>query len=123
MKIDGSAVAGRIYMIMVAVAGGGLVAAWLLAGSPGALGFALGAAVSFGNAWWMSRIATSIGTEGKKPAVASIFAVLRYLVMLAGLYVILDFSESGFFAALAGCFVHIVAVVLEVVYELTYGTS
>src|SRR3954454_4745440 len=123
MKTDGAAVAGRIYVIMVALTGAGLSAAWLLAGSPGAIGFALGAAVSFGNAWWMHRVAAAIGSQGKKPVMASIFAVLRYLVMLAGLYVIMSFSESGFFAALAGCFVHIVAVVLEVVYELTYGTS
>ena len=59
----------------------------------------------------------------ESPPAASIFAVLRYFIMLAGLYVILDFSESGFLAALAGCFVHIIAVVLEVVFELTYGTS
>ena len=112
MKIDSASLAGRIYTIMTAVTGAGLVAAWLLAGASGTFGFALGAAISFGNAWWMHRIASSIGTEGRKPVLAAIFAVLRYLVMLAGLYVILDFSESGFYAALAGCFVHIVAVVL-----------
>ena len=123
MRTDGAAVAGRVYKIMAAITGGGIAAAWWLAGPAAALGFALGAAVSFGNAWWMHRIAMSIGVEGRKPATASIFAVLRYFIMLAGLYVILDFSESGFLAALAGCFVHIIAVVLEVVFELTYGTS
>ena len=84
MKTDGAAVAGRVYKIMAAITGGGIAGAWWLLGPAGALGFALGAAVSFGNAWWMHRIAMSIGAEGRKAASASIFAVLRYFIMLAG---------------------------------------
>ena len=123
MKTDGASVAARVYTIMLALTGAGLAAAWVVLGVPGVLGFGVGAAVSFGNAWWMSRAAMSIGADGRKPGAASLFAVFRYFLMLAGLYVILNVSESGFLAALAGCFVHIIAVVLEVVFELTYGTS
>ncbi len=123
MKTDASAVARRVYTIMAAVAFGGLVGAYLWGGLPGVLGFALGATISFANAWWMHRISESIGVEGRKPGVAPVLAVSRYFVMLVFLYAILRYSESGFLAALAGCFVHIIAVVLEVVFELTYGTS
>jgi hypothetical protein len=123
MKTDGGAVARRVYLIMAAIAAGGLAGAWILWGIPGLAGFAVGALISFGNAWWTSRIAMSIGPGGEKPGAASFVAVFRYLLMLGILYVILDYSETGFLAALAGCFVHIVAVVLEVVFELTYGTS
>jgi hypothetical protein len=65
----------------------------------------------------------SIGPGGQQPGAASLIAVSRYLLMFALLYVILSYSEIGFVAALAGCFIHIIAVVLEVVFELTYGTS
>jgi ATP synthase I subunit len=123
MKTDGAAVARRVYVIMAAVAGGGVAGAWMLWGAPGAWGFALGSVISFGNAWWTHRIALSIGPGGEKPGGASLIAVFRYLLMLALLYVILSYSEIGFLAALAGCFTHIIAVVLEVVFELTYGTS
>jgi hypothetical protein len=123
MKTDGGAVARRVYLIMAALAGGGIAGAWMLWGVPGTLGFTLGSVISFGNAWWTHRVAMSIGPGGEKPGGASFLAVFRYLLMLGILYVILDYSEIGFLAALAGCFVHIVAVVLEVVFELTYGTS
>lgn len=123
MKTDAEAVARRIYLFMFAVASAGVCLAWILAGQRAALGFIAGSAVAFANAWWMHRVAASIGRDGKKPKAAIVFAVLRYLLMLMGLYAILNVSETGFLAALAGCFVHLVAVVLEVVFELTYGTS
>jgi hypothetical protein len=140
MKTDGSAVARRVYVLMFALTSTGLAAAWFFWGLHGVAGFLIGAVISFGNAWWMHRLSMSIGTDpratnpratdpaeteprssGSGPA--TFLAVFRYLIMLGILYVILGFSETGFLAALAGCFVHIIAVVLEVVYELTYGTS
>ena len=122
MRTDAGAVARRVYMIMAALSTGGASAAWVFWGASGAAGFAGGTVISFANAWWMHRISASLGVDGKKPAGASALAVFRYLLMLSVLYAILTFSETSFLAALAGCFVHITAVVLEVVYELTYGT-
>jgi hypothetical protein len=123
MKTDAPAVARRIYTIMGAVASGGIIGAFAIWGATEALGFTAGAAISFANAWWMHRVSMSIGQDGDRPKGAPLLAVFRYLMMLGILYVILDYSESGFLAALAGCFVHIIAVVLEVIFELTYGTS
>ena len=122
MRTDAPAVARRVYTIMVALAMGGLVAAFAVWGPQEGLGFAAGSAISFGNAWWMHRVSMSIGQDTERPKGAPLLAVFRYLMMGGILYAILSFSESGFFAALAGCFVHIIAVVLEVVFELTYGT-
>jgi len=122
MKTDAGVIAWRLYVIMAALTGAGVAGGWVLYGTAGALGFLAGAAMSFANAYWMHRIAMSVGQAGK-PRVASMLGILRYLLMLAVVYAILNVSETGFLAALAGCFVHIVAVVLEVVYELTYGTS
>ena len=122
MKTDAPAVARRVYIFMAVLAWAGILGAFFLRGAPEALGFAAGAAISFGNAWWMHRVSMSIGQDAEKPKGAPLLAVFRYLIMLGILYVILDYSRSGFLAALAGCFVHIIAVVLEVVFELTYGT-
>jgi hypothetical protein len=122
MKTDAPAVARRIYTIMAALTSSGIIGAFVVWGAAEALGFAAGAAISFANAWWMHRVSMSIGQEAEKPKGAPLLAVFRYLMMLGILYVILDYSEPGFLAALAGCFVHIAAVVLEVVFELTYGT-
>jgi hypothetical protein len=122
MRTDAPAVARRVYILMAVVASAGIAGAFLLRGAPEALGFTAGAAISFGNAWWMHRVSMSIGQDAEKPKGAPLLAVFRYLIMLGILYVILDYSRSGFLAALAGCFVHIIAVVLEVVFELTYGT-
>jgi hypothetical protein len=122
MKTEAPAVARRIYLIMFALAAGGIVGAFALWGLPAALGFAGGSAISFGNAWWMHRVSMSIGQDAERPKGAPLLAVFRYLAMGGILYAILSYSESGFLAALAGCFVHIIAVVLEVVFELTYGT-
>lgn len=122
MKTDASSVARRIYTIMAALTTGGIAGAYLYQDIAGALGFAAGAALSFANAWWMHRVSMSIGQDEAKPRGAPLLAVFRYFLMLGALYAILRFSETGFLAALAGCFVHIIAVVLETVYELTYGT-
>ena len=67
MKTDGGAVARRVYLIMAAIAGGGIAGAWMFWGMPGALGFTLGSVISFGNAWWTHRIAMSIGPAGENP--------------------------------------------------------
>jgi hypothetical protein len=123
MQTDASSVARRIYTIMVAVASGGLAAAFFLYGTHAVLGFLVGTIISFGNAWWMHRVSASIGQESGNAKGAPLLAVFRYIIMLGILYGILNLSETGFFAALAGCFVHIIAVVLETVFELTYGTS
>ena len=65
MKTDGAAVAGRVYMIMACAYGRWSRRRGFPARAAGP-GF-VGAAVSFGNAWWMHRIAMSIGAEGRNP--------------------------------------------------------
>ena len=124
MRTDGERVAGRLYKLMGALAMSGVVLSWILFGAAGALGFGIGSAISFANGYWMHRLVWAIGDPGRKPSRPSIiFALLRYIIILVALYAIFRVSETGFLTALAGCFVHIAAVVLEVVYELTYGTS
>ena len=124
MRSDGDGVARRVYLLMVALTGAGVAGCWFAYGIAGAAGFGAGSMVSFANAYWMHRIVRSVGDPDRKPSKPSIvLALFRYILILLLLYGILKFSETGFLTALAGCFVHIAAVALEVVYEITYGTS
>ena len=46
---------------------------------------------------------------------------LRYLLLGAGAYVIVNFTSLSLPAALIGLFVPVAAVILEIIYELIYG--
>ena len=117
----------RLNVMMAALTIPGIVVAGTYWGWAGAVGFAAGAAVSFLNASWMAAIVFSIGavapaTETQVKPVSALLLGGRYLLFAALGYVIFKYSEIGFLAALAGCFIHIAAVLLEVIYELIYGT-
>ena len=87
-------------------------------GGAAALGFAAGTIISLLNYRWISRLTTL-----EKPVTPRTAMLLggRYLIFGALGYVIFKYSETGFMAALAGCFVHMAAVFIEVIYELTYA--
>jgi ATP synthase I chain len=110
----------RIHIIMAVLAAFGIVVAAIYWGISGGLGFAAGSAVSFLNFRWMSRIVSTLGTKEVKPMPALVLGG-RYLLFAAIGYGIFVYSEKGFLAALVGCFIHIAAVMLEVIYELIYA--
>jgi hypothetical protein len=118
----------RVNLIMMGLTAVGVAGAGIYWGVAGALGFLAGAAVSFLNFRWLSAVVFALGTidpetqRPLKPAPAMLLGA-RYLVFAAVGYGIFKYSETGFLAALAGCFVHIGAVLLEIFYELIYGTS
>jgi hypothetical protein len=95
-------------------------------GAAGAIGFLLGAAFSGLNFWFWHRLVQRVGevsAPGETPRKTSaIFFGLRYFLFIAAGYVILRFFEASLFAALAGCFVAVAAVILEILVELIYGT-
>ncbi|HZO86640.1 MAG TPA: ATP synthase subunit I [Verrucomicrobiae bacterium] len=116
----------RVNRIMAVLAVAGIAVAGVYWGVAGALGFAAGAVVSFLNFRWLAGLALALGPregEARRPW-STVFLALRYLIFAGVGYVIFRYSEVGFLAALAGCCIQIAAVILEVIYELTYaGTS
>jgi len=88
-----------------------------------AIGFALGTVFSFLNFRFLKLLADSVGgaitPEHRRTLI--IFLVGRYALFGAAGYAILRYSEVSFMAALAGCFVSIAAVFLELIYELIYA--
>jgi hypothetical protein len=114
-------IAGRVYRMMAVIAASGVPAAWWIAGFEAAIGFGAGAAISFLNFRWLSQLASSIGGPRPYKRRSAILLASRYLIFAAAGYVIFVYSETGFLAALAGCCIHIAAVILEALYELIYA--
>lgn len=116
----------RIYRIMAAVTLVGAAAASFAEGGPGLLGFLTGAFFSAVNFWFWHRLVGKVGAvtaDGESPRTGSVVLfALRYGAFALGLYAILQFSEASLSAALAGCFVAVAAVLLEIFFELIYGT-
>lgn len=111
----------RVYRSMAVIAAVGVVIGGWRWGVPGAAGFAAGAAISFLNFRWLSKLALAIGGAEPYKRSTAILLALRYVLFAAAGYAIFVYSETGFLAVLAGCCIFIPAVILEAIYELIYA--
>jgi hypothetical protein len=115
----------RIEFLMLFLDIAGTAAAALHGGGPWALGFVLGAAASWMSFRWTRKVVNALGEPAGAPP-RKRFAVLlglRYLLLAAGGYVILNYSALSLAAALFGLFVPVAAVILEILFELTYART
>ena len=125
--MDDAAFAGaaeRIARATLALGGAGAIAALLIDGWGAAGGFLLGAAASYLNFRWLKRGVEALGSaaSGAPPrARVAVMLGLRYLLLALGAYVILKGSVISLPAALAGLFVSVAAVILEILFELVYA--
>jgi hypothetical protein len=115
----------RIIRFTLVLGGIGAVVAAIVGGLPAAGGFLLGAGISYLNFRWLKRLVDSFGRtaiSGRTPgAKVAVFLGLRYVFLGAGAYVILRSSVVSLPAALAGLFVAVAAVILEILFELVYA--
>lgn len=102
---------------IIGFAGGAVAFAWR--GWRSGLGFLLGAAAAWFNFRWLKGFVGGLGPGGK-PGGFALFFAFRYLILAAGAYVILRFSELSLPAALTGLFVPLAAVLIEVLFQLRY---
>src|ERR1700676_909581 len=115
MNLDRAA--GRIMRLTLALIVLGAAVYFVKAGWRGGCGFLIGGLISYLNFRWIKRTVYALGeAAGGKPPRASVavFLGLRYLLMGAGAYAILKFSEISLIAALVGLFVPTGAVILEI---------
>lgn len=112
----------RIRKVIWIVAGGG--AAGLLAwrGWTWSAGWLIGSAVSAVNFHWLKQLTESLGESTAKPRKA-VFLGMRYLLLGGGAYVILKYSPISLPATLAGLFVSVAAVIVEILFELAYARN
>ena len=109
---------------MAALTVAGTIAAGVYGGWAWAAGFITGAVFSGLNFWFWHRLVAKVGerAEERQGSGSIMLFALRYGAFAAGLYVILKYSEASLSAALSGIFVAVAAVLLEIVFELIYGT-
>jgi hypothetical protein len=115
---------GRIQLLIAFLSGAGALAARVYGGWRWALGYMLGTAAGYLNFRWLKKLVDSLGEAagGNPPrARVAVFLGLRYLLLGAGGYVILNFSALSLAAAALGLFVPVAAVILEILFELIYA--
>ncbi|HTT61595.1 MAG TPA: ATP synthase subunit I [Bryobacteraceae bacterium] len=115
----------RITWGMAGLAAAGCLAGMILRGWRWGIAYALGASASILNFYWLKRVVDALaGTS--KARVSPKFAILiglRYLLLGAGAYAIVNFTSLSLPAALIGLFVPVAAVILEIIFELMYAAS
>jgi len=115
----------RIRKFMLALAVLGLVASIFLFRWPVAAGFAAGTVVSYVNHRWLQRAVEALGeriTTGRSRERGGgiVFrAVLRYVFVAVGAYVIFNVSLAGLYGFLGGVCLPIAAIACEVAVELS----
>lgn len=112
----------RIGKAMFAIGAGGLIAATAWRGWTWGAGFALGAAASWLNFRWLKQIVDALGAARPTRKRVAVLAGLRYALLGGGAYVIIQFTSVSVTATLAGLFISVAAVIVEICFELVYGT-
>jgi ATP synthase I subunit len=112
----------RLVKLMVAITLAGTLAAAVWRGWKWGAGFAIGAAISGLNFYWLKRLTESLGSAQVRRR-SAVFLASRYLVLGLIAYVILRYSSISLPAALAGLFVSTAAVIVEILFELVYGPN
>ncbi len=86
-------------------------------------GFALGSALSILNFHWMKGAVDALaGLSARRAPIVAKF-LLRYALIIAAGYVIFRSSVLSLSAFLAGLFVFVAGILVEMVYELATGTG
>jgi len=119
---DPERAAVRVNKLMLALAGSGAIAFLAWRGWMWCLGWLLGCTASIFNFRWIKRATDSLGTAGAKDRKAVLLG-LRYLLLGGGAYVIVRFTAISLPAALAGLFVSVAAVLIEILIELVYARN
>ena len=112
----------RLVRLMAAITVLGTLAAGVWRGWKWAAGFAVGAAISGLNFYWLKRLTESLGSSRVRRR-SAVFLASRYVVLGLIAYVILRYSSISLPAALAGLFVSAAAVIVEILFELVYGPN
>jgi len=111
----------RIGKAMLLFGVAGVIVAWLWRGPASGAGFALGSLASWFNFRWLKQVVFTLGSQRARPQTA-VKLGLRYLLLGGGAYVILKYSSVNQLAALIGLFVSAAAVIVEILFELFYGS-
>jgi hypothetical protein len=118
----------RVPRVIVWVGAVGTPIAGIFAGPWGALGYLLGAAASWWNYTHLQRVVKQLAdaaAQGKSFNSASMAAgvFLRLALVGGGAIVILTFTKIQPIPLLVGLFASMIAIAIEIVYELLWSTN
>jgi ATP synthase I chain len=123
LNVNFTRVSTRLGKIIAALALVGTALAGLRGGWTWALGFLLGTAASYLNYRNLVNIVRSVGTpRGSHQKGAFAWLLFRLILLVAGAFVIIKFTQINVYAACAGLFVPVAAVILEAIFEITYAS-
>jgi hypothetical protein len=114
----------RINKFMLVLGAAALVTATTMFGWRIGVGFAVGAAVSFLNFYWLKKVVAGIAAAAERtgPTVSSRRVVqrflLRYFLMAMAAFVILTVSRDSLYGFFAGLFLPVAAMLCEAGYEV-----
>ena len=118
---DYAALIRRLQQFLLAAAIAGSACAQLYGGWRWSTGFLIGALASYFNFRNLHGIVSSLGTPRSTGGLgAAAWILFRFIVLVAGAFVILKFTQISVTAASIGLFTSVGAVVLETIFELTY---
>jgi len=112
----------RIELLAAAFGAAGLVVTFAAGGWRWAAGFGLGAAASWVSFRWLKQMVAALGGT-RPPRRLAAKAVLRYLLIAGGVYVIVKIGVVNLRAALAGLFLSTAAVLAELLLELIHSRN
>jgi hypothetical protein len=113
----------RIERISVILGAAGAVAAAAGWGWAAGTGFAAGAAASYVNFRWLKRMTAVLSGETREGRHSAVFFGLRLLILGLILYAIVKFFGVNPVAAVCGFLTVVGAVIIEILYELTYART
>jgi hypothetical protein len=111
----------RIVKATFAIAAGGAIGAFAWKGWTWGAGFVLGSLASWLNFRWLKHLVEALAGMRPRKARVAVFAGLRYALLGCGAYVIVMYSPISIVATLAGLFVSVAAVIVEILFQLVYA--
>ena len=113
----------RIRYISIVLAVGSAAVVWARFGTPIALGYLIGCAVSYANFLWLEHVISAVadrvtqtGSAGSGRGVVLRF-LLRYGFVAIACFVILICFKSSVYGLLGGLFLTVAAILCEAAYE------
>jgi ATP synthase I chain len=115
----------RIVRWTMVLAAAGCLVSLVLRGWTWAVAFLLGAAASWLNFRWLKKVVDALGgaSQARPPTGFAMLIGVRYLLLAAGAYAIVNLTTLSLPAALIGLFVPVAAVILEIMFELLYARN
>jgi ATP synthase I chain len=122
LNLDFPRLSSRLSRFIVAIAIAGSALAGLLGGWTWAAGFFLGAAASYLNFRNLIRVVAVLGKPESSGRIGAFgWMLFRLILLFAVAFVMIKLTRINIFAAFAGLFAPVAAVILEAILELTYA--